>query len=80
MAQPPFSRERQEKSFKEATAPCSVQFTMSVVDHSSQSYIKKPAELFSFTSGISSGEASWEVKRNRRSPTTMGEGSAVYFV
>ena len=61
MAQAPFSRLRQGKSFSEATAPCSVQFTMSVVDHSSQSYMKNPADDFSFSSGMSSGEASCEV-------------------
>ena len=49
---------RQEKSFSEATAPCSVQFTISVVDHSSQSYMKNPAELRSLMSIISSGEES----------------------
>ena len=61
MAQAPFSRLRHENSFSEATAPCSVQFTMSVVDHSSQSYMKKPAEFFSLGSGMSSGEASCDV-------------------
>ena len=53
MAQAPFSRLRHENSFSDATAPCSVQFTMSVVDQSSQSYMKKPAELRSFKSGMS---------------------------
>ena len=80
MAQAPFSRERHGKSFSEATAPCSVQFTMSVVDHSSQSYMKKPADDFSLASGMSSGEASCEVNRNSVSPTTNGDGSAVYLV
>ena len=53
---------------------------MSVVDQSSQSYMKKPAELFSFSSGMSSGEASCDVYKNKVSPTTNGEGSAVYLV
>ena len=53
---------------------------MSVVDHSSQSYMKKPAECFSFSSGMSSGEASCDVYKNKVSPTTNGEGSAVYLV
>ena len=80
MAQAPFSRLRHLKSFSEATAPCSVQFTMSVVDQSSQSYMKKPADDFSFSSGISSGDASCDVYKNKVSPTTKGEGSAVYLV
>ena len=42
--------------------------------------MKNPAELFSLMSGMSSGEASCEVKRKSLSPTTSGEGSAVYFV
>ena len=80
MAQAPLSRLRQLNSFSEATAPCSVQFTMSVVDQSSQSYMKKPAELRSLGSGISSKWASCDVYKNKVSPTTSGDGSAVYFV
>ena len=61
MAQAPLSRVRHEKSFSEATAPWAVQFTMSVVDHSSQSYMKKPADERSLGSRISSGDESCEV-------------------
>ena len=42
--------------------------------------MKKPAEPFSFSSGMSSGEASCDVYKNKVSPTTNGEGSAVYLV